>query len=448
MSHDDHNLPDDVETLKAMIAQHVTTITQHESVITQHVETLTQREAVIAAQHDTIDHQLMELERLQRQIEKLLRRQYGPQKERIDPSQLTLFTIEELEQLASELRTGVVDSVPVDDGSEASSDDANGDADSSAQNDDGTSSGTQNADNTASDSKPKRSGHGRRTLPENLPRETIVHELTDEERTCPCCGKLLKTIGTEVSRQLEFIPAHLKVIEHLLTKYACDDCEENVAIATKPPQPIAKGLPGPGLVAHVVLSKYGDYLPLYRQEDSLARCGIILRRSTLCDLIACAADLVKPLYDLMCARVCQSRVIHTDDTGIKMLEKLQCRNCKFWTYVGDEQHPYAVYEFSLTREGKNPSRFLEHFSGYLQADAFSGYHESYGTGKAIEVACMAHCRRYWWEAKDTDSRRALEALSYISRLYELEVQFDTAELKGDASSRCTSETRAADSECL
>jgi len=205
-----------------------------------------------------------------------------------------------------------------------------------------------------------------------------------------------------------------------------------VAIAAKPPQPIERGLPGPGLLAHIVLSKYGDYLPLYRQEDILARSGIVLRRSTLGGWIAAAADLLQPLYDLMCDRVRSSRVIHTDDTGIKMLSPGSCRNAKFWTYIGDAANPYTAYEFSLTREGKEPTRFLEGFRGYLQADAFSGYDQIYKSGQVIEVACMAHCRRYWWESKETDSRRAHEAISYIARLYELEEQFREASLAGDA----------------
>jgi hypothetical protein len=114
-----------------------------------------------------------------------------------------------------------------------------------------------------------------------------------------------------------------------------------------------------------------------------------------------------------------------------MLAAPHCVNCKFWTYVGDPLNPFVIYEFSLTREGKNPSRFLEQFTGYLQADAFSGYDQVYSKGAVIEVACMAHCRRYWWEAIETDSRRAHEAISYIARLYTLENQFEAAGLKGD-----------------
>ena len=144
------------------------------------------------------------------------------------------------------------------------------------------------------------------------------------------------------------------------------------------------------------------------------------------------ADLLDPLYLLMCQRVLQSHVIHTDDTGIKMLAKGQCRNCHFWDDIGDTANPYVIYEFSLTREGTHPSRFLEHDKGYLQADAFSGYDRVSTQGDVIEVACLAHCRRDWWEARETDSRRAHEALGNIARLYTLETQFEKALLKGEA----------------
>ena len=423
MSTEDLHLPNDVERLQAMIAERDVLIVQHGAVIaqrevlladrqvmiTERERIIAQREAVIASQHDTIEKQIRKLAGLEQQLARLLRRQYGPQQERIDPDQLTLFTPDELMELARELQQGAAESVATDDGSP--------DAESSTD---------------ASPAKTRRKGHGRRPIPQHIPRETIVHVLSDEERLCPCCGRPRAEIGREVSEQLEFIPAQLKVLRHERVRYACQACEEHVATAPKPPQPIDKGLPGPGLLAHLTLSKYGDYLPLYRLEDILSRSGILFRRSTLCGWIASVADLLQPLYDLMCERVRRSHVIHTDDTGIKMLAKGQCQNCKFWTYVGDKVNPFVAYEFSLTREGKNPSRFLTDFTGYLQADAFSGYDQMYSRGRVIEVACMAHCRRYWWEARQTDSRRAHEALGYIARLYELETQFENALLTGDA----------------
>ena len=432
MNKDGLNLPNDVEQLKAMIArqfdvlaererllvQHAVVIRHHEAaivdrdaVIVQHEAVISQSEVVIASQHDTIEKQLRKLERLEQQLARLLRRQYGPQKERIDPDQLTLFTPEELTELVKELQQGTVDSVSTDDSSP----------------DEGPS-----VSEPSSEASPKKKGHGRRPIPPHIERKLVVHELSDEERVCPCCGRLRTEIGRDVSEQLEYIPAQIIALHHERVRYACASCEEHVVLAPKPAQPIAKGLAGPGLLAHLTVSKYGDSLPLYRLEDILSRSGILIRRSTLCDWIADIADLVKPLYDQMCCRVRRSHVIHTDDTGIKMLAEGQCRNCKFWTYIGDEQNPFAVYEFSLTREGREPTRFLMGFQGYLQADAFSGYDQVYSKGDVIEVACMAHCRRYWWEAKDTDSRRAHEAIGYIARLYELETQFESAGIKGEA----------------
>lgn len=403
MSTEGHSLPNDVEQLKAMIARQLAALTQRDVVIAQ-------RDAVIESQHDIIEKQLQKLAAQEQQLARLLRRQYGPQKERIDPDQLTLFSAEELVELANQLEQGVVDSVSPDDAS---------------------TDGESSADESAKKKK-KKKGHGRRPLPDHLPRETVVHELSDEDRLCPCCGRLRTEIGREISEQLEFIPAQLKVLRHERVRYACTACEEHVTTAPKPPQPIDKGLPGPGLLAYLTLSKHGDYLPLYRLEDIFSRSGILLRRSTLCGWTASVADLLRSLYDVMRAHVLRSHVIHTDDTGIRMLAEGQCQNCKFWTYVGDAANPYVVYEFSLTREGKNPSRFLEGFTGYLQADAFSGYDRVYSHGRVIEVACMAHCRRYWWEARETDSRRAHEALGYIARLYELETQFEKALLRGEA----------------
>jgi transposase len=415
MSHDDrHSLPHDAEQLTALL---LFERSQHEAERAQREAELAQREAVISAQHETLAAQQQAVAALEHQLARLLRKQYGPQKERIDPNQLTLFSVEEIEQLAAELQHEADEAVSEDEGSD----------------DDGsTSEGDTTRSGSGSGQKPKRNGHGRKPLPKDLPRVVEIHELSEDERICPCCGKLKKCIGYEISEQLEFVPSSLQVIEQQREKGACNECEGHVAIATTPPQPIPKGLPGPGLLAHVVLSKYGDYLPLYRQEDILSRHGILIRRSTLCDWVAAAADLLTPLYNLMCDRVRASHVIHTDDTSIRMLAPGGCLNCKFWTYLGDTTNPYAVYEFSLTREGKEPSRFLEGFAGYLQADAFSGYDQVYAPGRILEVACMAHCRRYWWEAKETDAVRAHEAISYIGRLYALEEQFAQAHLSDDA----------------
>ena len=283
----------------------------------------------------------------------------------------------------------------------------------------------------AGSSRRRRKGHGRRPLPASLPREEVLHELSAEERRCPCCGEPRPEIGRETSEQLEFVPASFKVLVHVRVKYACRHCQEHVAIAAKPPQPIDKGLPGPGLMAHTVLAKYGDHMPLYRQEDEAARHGLVLRRSTLCDWVAAAADLVEPLYLRMCQLLRLSKVLHTDDTTVKLLDPSlrQARTARFWAYIGDAEHPYSVYDFTTSRRRDGPAAFLQNFQGYLQADAYGGYDGIFvqSNGKIIEVACWTHCRRYWWEARTSDSRRAHQALAYIARLYQIEDQLAGAD---------------------
>lgn len=393
MSQDDLSLPRDVRSLQTLLLQRDATLAQQR-------ETIAQKETVIAQQHDTIAEQQRKFQQLEEYLARLLRKQYGPQRERVDPDQLMLFTKDELAELIDELKSDAEDS--------------------------------PDEDTSDSKKKRKRKGHGRRPLPAHLPREQVIYELLGEELACPCCGEKRQEIGSETSEQLEFIPAVLKVIEHIRKKYACRHCTEHVTIAAKSPQPIRKGLPGPGLLAHTVLGKYGDHLPLYRQEDILARHGVVIRRSTLCDWIAAAAELARPLWALMREKVLQSRVIHTDDTGVKMLAPGKTKSAKFWAYIGDTAHPYSVYDFTENRSRDGPTKFLNGFSGYLQADAYGGYDGIYASGAVKEVACFAHCRRYWWEARATDSHRAHEALSYIGRVYALEEQFREAKLVGDA----------------
>jgi len=376
MSNDARTLPDDPAKLKAMLLQYQSVVAQYE---------------------ETIQTQQTKLEQHEQRIAQLLRRLFGPKQERIDPDQLTLFDREDLEEIAAE-------------------------------------AGDSGPDERKPGARKRRRGHGRRPLPKHWPRETIVHELTEAERQCPCCGGLRQEIGRESSEQAEYVPAHCKVLVHERVKYACRKCEEHVAIAAKPPQPIHKGLPGAGLLAQTVLGKYGDHLPLYRLEDILARHGWTVRRSTLCGWIASAADLCDPLYRRMCELALQSRVLHTDDTTVKLLDPLlgHAREARFWAYIGDKLHPYTAYDFTPNRKRDGPAKFLDGYEGYLQADAYGGYDGIFleSKGKIREVACWAHCRRYWWEAKTTDSRRAHEALSYIARLYQLEKELaDKASLE-------------------
>jgi transposase len=346
-----------------------------------------QQSATIACLEQTVVAQQRTIEQQQHRIAQLLRRTFGPKQERIDLDQLLLFDSAELSALIEEREQ-------------------------------------EEQEASSSSAKRRRKGHGRRALPAHLPREQRRYELTEAERQCPGCGEARQEIGQETSEQLEYVPAAFKVIEHLRVKYACRRCEEHVSLAAKPSQPVEKGLPGPGLLAQVVLSKYGDHTPLYRQEDIFSRHGILIRRSTLCDWIASAADLAEPLHERMCELVRRSKVIHTDDTTVPLVDPLagRTRPARFWAYVGDAAGPYSVYDFTESRKRDGPAQWLEGFSGYLQADAYGGYDGLYQDARRsiVEVACWAHTRRYWWEAKTTDAARAHQGLAFIARLYQIE----------------------------
>jgi hypothetical protein len=192
--------------------------------------------------------------------------------------------------------------------------------------------------------------------------------------------------------------------------------------------PIAKGLPGPGLLAHLIVSKYTDHMPLHRLQRVYQRQGYFLHRSTLCDWLGACADLLRPLYDLMVCVVLQSRAIYTDDTPIKLQELAThlLSTARLWVYLDDAARPYNVFDFTVNRKRDGPQQFLASYRGYLQADAFSGYGGPYlpdphtATARITEVACNAHARRKFYEARGSDALRAHQSLAYYRQLYELE----------------------------
>jgi transposase len=198
--------------------------------------------------------------------------------------------------------------------------------------------------------------------------------------------------------------------------------------AVMPAMPIKKGLPGPGLLAHVIVSKYFDHLPLYRQQAILARQGLSITRSTLCDWMAASAEVLRPLYDMMVSLVLQSKWLHTDDTPVKNQghEPGTTALSRFWIYWGDRTHPYNVFDFTINRKRDGPQQFLANYHGYLHADAFSGYDALYlpsprsDATPIIEVACNAHARRKFHEARGSDMMRAHQALGNYRALYALE----------------------------
>jgi hypothetical protein len=199
-------------------------------------------------------------------------------------------------------------------------------------------------------------------------------------------------------------------------------CQEHVAIAAKPPQPIDKGLPGPGLLAQTITSKYGDHLPLYRLEDIFARHGVELSRATLCGWMAQCAELLAPLFNEMVRRVLLSLVIHTDDTTVPVWDPTlpHTRTGRFWVYIGDVRYPYVVYDYTPRRTRDGPEDFLKGFRGYLQADAFSGYDRICAGSGVSEVACWAHVRRKFFESRTSAPVPAHAALARICELYKIE----------------------------
>jgi transposase len=272
--------------------------------------------------------------------------------------------------------------------------------------------------------KKKRRGHGRRPLPQFLPRKRVEHVVDGAELGCPDCGTRREKISEIVTEQLEYIPASLFVVEHVQITYACPPCQEHVITADKPPQPIEKGIPGPGLLAHIVAAKYARHMPLYRQEEDLARYGVLIRRSTLAGWMAGAAECLLPLYELMKRRVLASDVLGTDDTPVKVLdpELDHTRTGRFWAYIGDDRHPDVVYDYTRNHKRDGPETFLKDYAGVLQADAFSGYDAIYygSNGKIVEAACCAHARRKFYEARETSPEAAHQALAFFGRLYAVE----------------------------
>jgi transposase len=333
------------------------------------------------------------LERVQHQLKQLLRHRYGQKRERIDENQLFLFAAQ---IVAASQRASTASTQPAPAAADASA--------ATAQN-------------------KKRNGHGRKPLPATLERRRVVFDLDASQRQCPHCRTPMQPIGEDTSERLEFVPASLHVIEEIRPKYACaKGC--SVAAAPKPVAPIEKGLPGPGLLAQVVVSKYGDHLPLNRLESIFQRQGVELSRQTMCDWMRACAELASPVWERLKQLVLTSKVVQTDDTPVPVLdtELTRTRKGRLWTYVGDRHHPYIVYDYTGNRSGQGPEEFLQTYRGYVQADAYSGYDALFKNRPAdlTEVACWAHSRRYFYEAQMSDLCRATVVMAYIGLLYDVE----------------------------
>jgi transposase len=353
---------------------------------------------------DTLRATRQDYEQVRHRLDQLLRKMYGSKAEKFDPNQPFLFAdLAPGENEQQEPTPPAVETPPPED---------------------------------PSITPKKNPGHGRKPLPKDLKRERRVHDVPETERLCPCCQKQRVKIGEEITEQLDYVPASLYVIEHVRIKYACQHCAAQalpaqIVIGPKPDLLFAKGLPGPGLVAQVLVCKYTDHLPLHRQERIHLRAGVAIARQTMWDWMAASAELLRPLYDMMASRVLRSRVLHTDDTTLPVQDRTRetIRKGSLWVYLGDRDFPHNVFDYTASRARDGPKDFLGAFAGYLQADAFSGYDGIYANGKVLEVACWAHARRKFYDVRTSAAALSHEALARIGQLYavEKEATLDIAE---------------------
>lgn len=272
----------------------------------------------------------------------------------------------------------------------------------------------------------------RQAPPEHLPREERLHPAPS---ACPSCGgEALRALGEEVSETLDYRPASFRVIRHVRVKMACRACDA-VVQAPGPSAPIEKGKPSPGLLAHVLIAKYCDHLPLYRQSEIYKREGVEIARSTMADWVGRSASLLAPLAEAVKRHVLSGGRVHADDTPAPVLDpgRGRTRTGRLWAYVRDDRPrgettpPGVFYAFSPDRKGIRPRDHLSSFTGVLQADGYAGFDGLYrarapdGTPRVREAACWAHARRKFYEVQASQgSPAAAEALRWIGRLYAVE----------------------------
>lgn len=275
----------------------------------------------------------------------------------------------------------------------------------------------------------------RRRPPAELPRDVIHYELDADERQCETCRKQMTEIGEDVSETLELVPAQFRVLEHRRAKYACPRCKETVKTAPGPAKLIEKGLPGPGLLTHIVVSKYQEHTPLHRLSGIYRRSGVDISVSTMCGWVAAVAEELKPIADRLWDEVLTAHVVQTDASGLKVLDRNdpeKIRRGTMWSYVGDEQQ--VVFRYSPSGSGEDgPWEHLRGRQGFIQADAASVFDRLYNgrCASGTEVGCWAHARRKFHSLHDSDPRVAYP-LELIGKLYKIERTADARCLCAEA----------------
>lgn len=348
----------------------------------------------LAAARAAVQLRTLEIEKLKMQLARLRRQQFGRSSERLGEAIAQLeLQLEELEGTPATADAVETEAAPASDGA-------------------------------TSKRKPRRE-----KLPDHLPREALRHEAPC---ACPGCGGELRPLGEDVTEVLEYVPGHFKVVQHIRPKLSCRACG-SIAQAELPSLPILRGRPGPGLLAHLLVAKYADHLPLYRQSEIYARQGIDLDRSTLAQWVGRAVWLLDPLVEALARDVMRSPKLHADDTPVPVLDpgRGKTKQGRLWVYARDDRPwqgldpPAALYRYTPDRKGERPRAHLQGFEGYVQADGYSGFaqlYEAKGERPAnLEVGCWAHVRRKFYDVQvATQSPIALEAVQRIARLYAIE----------------------------
>jgi transposase len=358
--------------------------------------------ALLIAQHErytqTLSTRVLEIDRLKMLVEKLKHMLFGRKSEKV------LHQIEQLELQIEDLEA---------------------------------SSAVDEAQAIPARERPAPAKPFRRPLPEHLPRE--IHTHMPGHESCPDCGGRLRELGDDVSEMLEYVRSSFKVLRHVRPKLSCDACDRIVQ-APAPSRPIDRGLAGPGLLAHVLVSKYADHQPLYRQSEIYAREGVDLDRSTLAGWVGATSELLTPLVEAVREHVLAASKLHADDTPVPVLApgNGKTKTGRLWTYVrddrpsGDTTAPAVWFAYSPDRKGERPRQHLKLYQGALQADAYAGFHHLYEGGRIFEVACWAHARRKFHEIHIAHaSPTTTEAIARIAALYaiEAEIRGSTPEIR-------------------
>ena len=272
---------------------------------------------------------------------------------------------------------------------------------------------------------------GRKPLPADLPREEIIHDIPEEEKVCSCCGAKLVRIGEEVSEKLEIIPAKIKVIRNIRPKYACNKCDscegkEAVKIAELKPQIIPKSIVTPGLLAYILVSKFGDAIPFYRQEKQFKRIGVDISRADLSNWAIRVGEIFDPFVEIFLDEIRSGPVVQMDETRVQVLNEYGRPNTsKSYMWVmrgGPPGKPVILYRYHPSRGGEIPLKYLDKYKGFLQTDGYEGYKEIGSRAGIIHVGCWAHVRRKYYDAGKPTKKpgSAEEALGRIGKIYSVE----------------------------